>query len=212
MKIWAEVCQSSHAVCLTDHNKAKNNWDGGIIVGYWCHLWRHFVIKCCNWVKISISCNIFVDRGWHIMVSRPQKWGVLVVQHGVTPNVWIWPNLGKCPPDRSRLQHSFRLAKVRMREGGPSKPESKYKDYKETKTSVLFVEDWLLLLCGKLVSPSAIHIHPPHLYLHWRVGALLAASASTENTFISDFFSILIEHAAICSHIAAHSLWSCNPP
>ena len=35
----------------------------------------------------------------------------------VTPNVWIWPNLGKCPPDRSRLQHSFRLDQVRMREG-----------------------------------------------------------------------------------------------
>lgn len=38
----------------------------------------------------------------------------------VTPNVWIWPNLGKCPPDRSRLQHSFRLDQVRMREGDPS--------------------------------------------------------------------------------------------
>ena len=45
------------------------------------------------------------------------------------------------------------------------------------------------------------HWPPPPPSLHWRVGALLAASASPENTFISDFFSMLIEHTAICSHI-----------
>ena len=51
----------------------------------------------------------------------------------VTPNVWIWPNLGKCPPDRSRLQHSFRLDQVRTRESTHQPAGQSLKNFYETR-------------------------------------------------------------------------------